>query len=132
MVVDGASHSLGVYGLSEFDESCSLVQDIPDDFANSVSDGPDCLEVSEAHDEALKNGLQVAPFGPDCRLSGLTQQAAQEAIAFGGTTGVVLPGTIGWNRGIRQSRMPVVARTGISWAASAPTPGISIRRMTAS
>src|SRR5712691_6994953 len=59
-----------------------------------MSDGPDCLDVSQADEEASKNRLQVTSLGPDCRLGGLTEQAAHEAIAFCGTTGMILAGTL--------------------------------------
>ena len=60
------------------------MQNVSDDFADAVSDGPDCPDVSQANDQPLKHRLEVAAFSPDGRLSGLTQQAAREAIAVGG------------------------------------------------
>jgi len=93
-MVDGSSHRFGVSGFTEFDESCPFMQDIPDDLADTVSDGPDCLDISQTDHEALEKRRQMAILGSDGGLCRLVQQASQEAIAFGGVAGMVLPGAL--------------------------------------
>ncbi len=73
MVVDAALYGLRINRLPEFDESGSLVQDVPDDPAEPMGDGPDGLDVSESNNQALEQRLQAAAFGPGCGLGGLTE-----------------------------------------------------------
>ena len=70
-MVDSALHSFGVSGFAEFDESRALMQDVPHDFAQPVSDGPDSLDVPETDYEAFENRLQLTAVGSDGGLSRL-------------------------------------------------------------
>ena len=94
MVVDAALYGFRIDRLPEFDESRSFVQDVPDDEAQPMGDGPDGLDVSKSNNQALEQGLQPATFGSGGCLGGLTKQAAQEAVAFGGAAGTVLIGAL--------------------------------------
>ena len=94
MTVDRALNGSWVSGFAELDEPGPLMQDIPDDVADPVSNGPDRLDVSETDDEAFEDRLQMASVSPRGGLGCLTQQPPQEAIPFGGSAGMVLPGTL--------------------------------------
>ncbi len=52
-MIDGALHGFGISG---FDEARALMQDVPHDFAESVGDGPDSLNVTELNHEAVSGG----------------------------------------------------------------------------
>src|SRR5438067_6779103 len=75
VMVDGALNRFGVSRLAELDETVPLVQDFPDDDAYPVSDGPDRLDVTKADDEALEDGLQVAPVRSGGGLGSLREQS---------------------------------------------------------
>ena len=94
MVLNTAPHGLRVDGFARFDQSCALVQDVPNDNADPVSDGPNRFHISETDDQASKDRLQMTTVGPGCGLSSLTEQAAQEAVPFGATAGMVLTGAL--------------------------------------
>src|SRR5882762_6498345 len=47
VMIDRALNSFRISGFAELDESRPFAQDIPDDLADSVSDSPDCFDVSE-------------------------------------------------------------------------------------
>jgi hypothetical protein len=89
-MTDGALNGFGVSGLAAFDESVTVMQDVPHDSAQPVGNGPDRFDISWADDQAFKDRLQMAPFGSGGGLSGLAQQAPQEAIALGGAARMVL------------------------------------------
>ena len=90
-MVDRPLDGFGISGFAKLDELCSFVQDIPDDFADPVSNGPNCLNVSETDHKAFENRLKMASVGSGGRLSCLAQQPSQEAIPFRGTGRMVLP-----------------------------------------
>ena len=129
-MVDGAFDGFGAAGRVELDEPRAFVQNIPDNLGDAVGDSPDCLYVSEADNEALKDRLEVAVFGSDGGLRRLAQQSPQETISFGRAAGMVLTRTLvgtGTNTnsgshlrggGNAAACGPISAR--ISWAASAP------------
>src|SRR5271169_102434 len=54
---DGALDGFGVSGLAELDESGILMQDVPHDLAQPVSDCPDGLYISKSDDKAFENDL---------------------------------------------------------------------------
>src|SRR5580700_5507817 len=91
-MVDGSLNRLGVSGLAELDEPVPLMQDLPDDNAYAVSDGPDCLHVPEADHQTFENRFQMAPLGSRGGLGSLRKQPPEEPIAFGAATGMVLSG----------------------------------------
>jgi hypothetical protein len=52
VVVDAALNGFGIDRLTAFNESCLLVQDLPDDAAEPVRNGPDAFSESQTHDKA--------------------------------------------------------------------------------
>ena len=72
VMIDGTLDSFGISSLAELGKTRPFVEDVPDNLADPMSDGPDGLYVSETDDQALEDGLQVAPFGSGGCLSGLT------------------------------------------------------------
>src|ERR1700683_4953689 len=93
-MVNGALHGSRVSGSAELDESCSLMQDVPHDFTQPVSDGPDSLDITEADYEGFEDSLQLTPVGSDGGLNCWAQQAPHEPIALGGPAGMVLPSAL--------------------------------------
>ena len=73
-MVDRALHGPRISGFAELDESASLTQHIPDDFAEPVSNGPNRFDVSETDHVAFEDSLQMAVLGSCGRLSRLAQQ----------------------------------------------------------
>ena len=57
MVVDRASNGFGAAGFTELDEARPFMQNVPNDLADPMSDGPDRLNIAEADDQALENRL---------------------------------------------------------------------------
>jgi hypothetical protein len=57
VIGDGALDGFGVSGFAELDESGVLMQDVPHDFAQPVSDSPDGLHISKSDDKAFENEL---------------------------------------------------------------------------
>ena len=47
MMVDRPLYGFGISGLAELGESCPFAQDVPNDLADSVGEGPDGLNVSK-------------------------------------------------------------------------------------
>ena len=90
-MIDRALNRPRISGFAEFGEPRAFPQNVPDDFADPVSDGPDRLNVSESDHEAFENRLEVAAVGSGGSLGRLTQQAPQEAISFRRPAGMVLP-----------------------------------------
>ena len=89
-MIDGALNRLWVSGLAEFDEAVAWMQDLPDDDAYPVSDGPDPLDVADAGHQTFKDRFQMAPLGSCSGLSCLREQSPEEPVAFGAATGMVL------------------------------------------
>ena len=73
MTGDRALDRPRIPGLTEFGKMSRLMENVPDDLAHAVSDGPNSLDVSEADKQAFENCLQVAPVRARGSLSGLTQ-----------------------------------------------------------
>jgi hypothetical protein len=92
--MDGGLHGFGISDFAELDEARILMQDVPDDFAEPVGDSPDRFDVSKPNYEAFENSLQMTPVGSGGGLSRLAPPAPHEAIAFGGSSGMVLAGAL--------------------------------------
>ena len=90
-MVDRALNRFRISGFAELPESSPFMQDIPDDFADPVSDGPDRLNVSESDHQAFENRLEVAAVGSGSGLGRLTEHAPEEPISFRGSAGMVFP-----------------------------------------
>jgi hypothetical protein len=141
VVVDAALNGFGIDRLTAFNESCLLVQDLPDDAAEPVRNGPDAFSESQTHDKAPEYTLQVASFRLHGRLCSLAEYTAQETIAFGELPEWfwpalwLLPGQTpiqeaSWAAEGKAAAGPISAI--ISCAASAPIPGSSMSRITVS
>ena len=72
-MIDGALHGFGISRFAELDEAGILMQDVPHDFAESVGDSPDSLDVSQPNYEAFEESLQMTPFGSGGGLSRATE-----------------------------------------------------------
>src|SRR5450759_5615573 len=65
---------LGTYRRTPFLVAHPLVQNQPEQSAESMGDGPDGLLVSQTRQQPAERQLEYAPFGLDRRLSRLIQQ----------------------------------------------------------
>lgn len=70
---DGALDGFGVSGFAELDESGVLMQDVPHDLAQPVSDRPDSLDISQTDDQAFEYSLQLTSVGSDGGLRSLAE-----------------------------------------------------------
>ena len=71
-LINRALNRFRISGFAEFGKPRPFPQNVPDDFADPVSDGPDRLNVSQSDHEAFENRLQVAAVGSGGGLGRLT------------------------------------------------------------
>src|SRR5215469_404998 len=69
----------------------SLVQNLPNETTQAVSNGPDRLLVFQARLQALKDDFKNASFHLDCGVCGFMEQPPQSAVAFGRTATASFP-----------------------------------------
>ena len=86
------SLALGAYRGTAFFIAHSLVQNLPNETAQAVSNGPDRLLVFQARLQALKDYFKNASLHLDGGVCGLIEEPAQSAVAFGRTATARLPG----------------------------------------
>ena len=72
VMMDRALNRFRISGFAEFGKPRPFPQNVPYDFADPVSDGPDRLNVSQSDHEAFENRLQVAAVGSGGGLGRLT------------------------------------------------------------
>src|SRR5215469_7064913 len=70
----------------------SLVQNLPNETTQAVSNGPDRLLVFQARLQALKDDFKNASVPLDCGMCGFMEQPPQSAVAFGRTATASFPG----------------------------------------
>ena len=63
MELDAALNGLGIDGRTMLDISSALVQDIPENDAQFVDDGPNGLLVAEPRQQLSENDLEMAALG---------------------------------------------------------------------
>ena len=83
--------ALGAYRGTAFFIAKSLVQNLPNETAQAVRNGPDRLLVFQARLQALKDHFKNASLPLDCGVCGFIEQPAQSAVAFGRTATARLP-----------------------------------------
>src|SRR5450759_4233607 len=81
----------GTYRRTPFLVADPLVQNQPEQSAESMSDGPDGLLVSQTRQQPAECQLEYAPFGLDRRLCRLIQQPPHMAVPLRRTRAVRLP-----------------------------------------
>src|SRR5215469_4914788 len=86
------SLALGAYRGTAFFIANSLVQNLPNETAQAVSNRPDRLLVFQTRLQALKDDFKNASLHLDCGVCGFIEQPAQSAVAFGRTATARLPG----------------------------------------
>jgi hypothetical protein len=69
----------------------SLVQNLPNETTQAVSNGPDRLLVFQARLQALKDDFKKASLDLDCGVCAFMEQPPQSAVAFGRTATAVSP-----------------------------------------
>src|SRR5450759_444548 len=82
---------LGTYRRTPFLVAHPLVQNQPEQSAESMGDGPDGLLVSQTRQQPAERQLEYAPFGLDRRLSRLIQQSPHMAVPLRRTRAMRLP-----------------------------------------
>ncbi len=92
MVLDAASDCPGVDRFTVLNVTLSLVQNVPNDAAETMTDGPHCFCIAETDDEAAEDSLKMTVFGSGSRLCSLAEQASQEGVSFCTARRVVLSG----------------------------------------
>ncbi len=71
-------------------EAHSLMQNLPDQTAQAVGNGPDRALVAETRQQTTEHGLEMAAVFLDRGVGRLIENAAQVAVAFGGVAAMVL------------------------------------------